>query len=347
MNSEDRLAQDMADGESILLVAAPGCGKSARLAVAAAKNGRRLIVMRASLCERVDFGGCLVPDMEAGLTRALPLDVLHDLMTTTVPTLLLLDDLGMAPLDVQGALCRLWDPGFLSPSVLIWGATNRPGDRAAVIALCEPLRSRFSAAYLIAMPGCDEESTEGGTYLCSWQEELAGWCAWANEQGESAAVVTAFHRFTEGIHLYDWKPNADPALRMPDYRTWATVIRKVRNGRTDLKSLASAVGKPAAAEFVGFMRLTNDIPQPDDVWADPLHASVPEDRGALYLIATTLAARVTAKTVGAFIKYVSRLDRVYCALAARDAMRRLGDAVVGANKEWVTWFVANQEMFVN
>ena len=55
--------------------------------------------------------------------------------------MLLLDDLGQAPIDVQAAAMSLFDSGALPEHVLIWGATNRPGDKAGVSSLCEPLRS--------------------------------------------------------------------------------------------------------------------------------------------------------------------------------------------------------------
>src|SRR5437764_12206019 len=125
----------MAAGQRVLLVGPPGCAKTARIASVAKELGKRLVVMRASLSERVDFGGALVPDTKAGVTRALPLEVLADLQSTTEPTLLFLDDLGQAPIDVQAALMRLFDDGALSPHVLIWGATNRPGDVAGVTRL--------------------------------------------------------------------------------------------------------------------------------------------------------------------------------------------------------------------
>jgi hypothetical protein len=300
--------------------------------------------MRASLMERVDVGGALVPDMAAGVTRALPLELLADLQSTTVPTWLFLDDLGQAPIDVQAALMRFFDPGFLSPHVLIVGATNRPGDVAGVTRLCEPLRSRFHVAYNIPTPETNEDhATGGGVLLGTWQEEVTNWCDWSLGQGAPAEIV-AWHRSTTGRTLYAWKPHADPSIRMPDFRSWETVIRLWQAGLRDLTTVSAAIGKPAAAEFLAFADLAAELPVPDQVWLDPAGAPIPTSPAALYLVASMLAAAVEPKHADALITYMARMPRVYGALLARDAFRRLGATLAGTSA-WQTWFVANQDLF--
>jgi hypothetical protein len=342
----------MAAGQRVLLVGPPGCAKTARIAAAAAENGRRLVVMRASLSERVDFGGALVPDMAAGVTRALPLEVLRDLQTTTEPTLLFQDDLGQAPIDVQAALMRLFDDGALSPNVLIWGATNRPGDVAGVTRLCEPLRSRFHLAFGIPTPESTDQSRDadgrlqasGPVMLGTWADEVDGWCNWAMDTGAAPEII-AWHRSTSGRTLYAWQPSADPALRMPDFRSWETVIRLWQAGLQDLPLVSAAIGKPAAAEFLAFARLAHQLPTPDQVWADPDNAPVPTDSAALYLVTSMLAAAMGPSHVDSLVAYLSRLPRVYGALLARDVHHKLGGGALSGSRSWVTWFTENQELF--
>lgn len=329
--------------ERVLLVGPPGCGKTARISAVAQKCGRKLVVMRASLSERVDFNGALVPDMKAGVTKALPLELLADLRTTTVPTLLFLDDLGQAPIDVQAALMRLFDDDELSPSVLIWGATNRPGDVAGVTRLCEPLRSRFHLAFAIATQADEAERPDGAVLLGTWNQELSAWCEWALDHGAAPEIV-AWHRSTSGRTLYAWRPHADPGVRMPDYRCWDTVIRLWSAGIRDLSTVAAAIGKPTAAEFLSFARLADQLPVPDQVWMDPEGAPVPTEPSSLYLVASMLAAAAQPQHTSALVKYLARLPRVYGALLARDVFRRLGARLSG-QPEWVRWFTQNQEIF--
>lgn len=343
MSSLNLLCKLMKAGERVLLVGRPGCAKTARISAAAKLCGRRLIVMRASLCERVDFAGVMVPDMKAGLARALPLDLLHELQTTKVPVLLFIDDLGQAPVDVQAALMRVFDEMQLSEQVLIWGATNRPGDKAGVTALCEPLRSRFGLAFRIAGPDDDLSDMNGGVPLCTWAEEIEGWCEWAMDHDAPAEII-AWHRATQGRTLYAWKPHADPSVRMPDYRTWETVVRRWNDGMRDLNILGAAIGRPVAAELIAFAKLADQLPTPDQVKMDPKGAMLPVEPQALFLVCSFLSVAADAASARAFVLYLQRLPRVYGALLARDMNRKLGAKLTGT-KEWVDFFTKNQALF--
>jgi hypothetical protein len=310
-----------------------------------------LVVFCLLLLERVDVGGALVPDMAAGVTRALPLDVLHDLQTTTVKTWLFLDDMGQAPIDVQSAVMRFFDAGYLSPHVQIVGATNRPQDAAGVSRFHEALRSRFGPKFVIPTPNTDESAVQaaGGQLLGTWADELAGWLDWAMDNGAAPEII-AWHRSTNGRTLYAWKPVADPSVAMPDFRTWGKdVITMWNAGIRSNAAISSVIGKGAAAEFLAFARLADELPTPDQVWMDPHNAPVPDDSSARYLIASMLVAAADQSHAAALVTYITRMGnapngRVYSALLARDAYRKLG-AKLSGSREWVTWFTANQELF--
>lgn len=345
-----KLLQYAKANKRVLISGPPGCAKTARVAEVAAATGRELVTLRTSLLERVDVAGAMVPDLEAGVTRVLPLDVLHHLQTATSPGMLFLDDLGQADIDVQSALMKLFDPGVLSPHILIWGATNRPGDAAGARRLHEALRSRFGPKWAIPTPG-SEDTPDGPAMLGTWADEVAGWCKWAMDHGAPAEVV-AWHRSTSGRTLYAWQPSADPSIAMPDYRAWEDVIDLWNSGLRDLSDMASVVGKPVAAEFLAFAQLAHELPTPDQVWMDPAGAPVPQDAAALYLVATMLGAAVEPRFADAAVQYMARLPReapngrVYSALLARDMDARLGASLSGFPR-WVAWFTENQELFAS
>jgi len=341
----EKLIKLMGAGERVLLVGPPALAKTSRFEDAAGHLGMDFVISPVGIQERIDFGGVLVPDLANNICRALPLDTLAKLLAAKKPTLWLWDDLGNAPCDVQAALKGLvtrGGPFYKHPFVTVGGATNRPGDKTGVSSLHEALRSEFSVSFAIATPGCDEKP-EGATFLQSWKDEVDGWCEWALG-GDAAPEIVAWHRSTTGRTLYQWKPCADPAVRMADFRSWATVIRLWQAGLRDLSTIGAAIGKPAAAEFLAFARLADDLPTPDQVWLDPKGAPVPTDSGALYLAAGMLSAAVQPQFAGAFCQYIGRLPRVFGALAGRDAYRKLG-AKLSGNKEWCKWFLANQELF--
>lgn len=338
------LSRYLAAGERLLFVGPPGCGKTAQILAAAAAAGFAPVIIRASLSERIDFNGCLVPDQAAGITRALPLETLAALRAATVPTLLFLDDLGQAPIDVQAAAMSLFDSGALPECVLIWGATNRPGDKAGVSALCEPLRSRFSLKFNAPMPPSDGASVIlTGPTLGTWSESLDSWCQWAETAGASPEIL-AWHRSSTGRHLYQWKTAADPSLSMPDFRSWATVIRLWNAGIRDLSTLSAAIGKPAAAEFLAFAALADTLPSPQQIAMDPAAAPVPSDPSALYLVASMLAQAASPANLPAFLTYLNRLPRVFGAFLGRSLFRKMGAKLSGI-KAWNAWFTTNQSLF--
>lgn len=328
--------------QRVLFVGPPGCGKTARITAAAKAAGRRLVVFRLSLAERVDLGGCLIPDTAKGVTVALPLQLLHDLRTNPEPTILLLDDLGQGPMDVQAGSMSLFDPGALPSNVLIWGATNRPGDKSGSPALCEPLRSRFHLAYAVSTPDT-KDAPDGAVILAPWSDEVEAWCRWANDQ-EFAPEIVAWHRSTTGRTLYNWRPVSDPGVRLPDFRSWETVGRLWNAGLNDLRTLSAAIGKPAAAEFLAFAALASQLPSPAQVWMDPEGAPVPAEPAAQYLIASMLGRALTAKHCAAFLRYAGRLPRVMSAFAVRDAFQRVGPTLTG-QPEWARWFESNSVLF--
>jgi len=342
MNSTQTLRSELSAHQNVLLVGPPGTGKTARIIATARAAGYRVVTWRASLMERVDISGCIVPDVPGGVSRQLPFCDVAELRATKEPTILFVDDLGQAPGDVQAALMRTFDGGFFPDNVVIWAATNRPGDKAGVNSLCEPLRSRFHSCYVIPTPG-SEDKPDGGVMLGEWRDEVESWCEWAMDNAAPVEII-AWHRSTVGKSLYAWKPCADPSVRMADYRSWGAMIQRWNAGLQSLAQCAAVIGKPAAAEFLAFAALASQLPSPDQVWLDPDGAPLPDQPSAQWLIVTSLGRAVTAPTAPAFIRYISRLPRVMAALGARDAYRRLGAHLSGC-REWVKWFTDNQGLF--
>lgn len=352
MQTITKLTQYMNANRRVLLVSPPALSKSSLIELAAAALGRKLVITAAGIKERVDFSGAIVPDFSAGYAKELLLETIYNLVNTKEPTIWFLDDLGNAPIDVQaGIKANITKGGAVTknPNVLVWAATNRPGDKTGVFGLHESLRSEFHMAF--AMPTPDFEArVDGATPLCPWTDEDGGsglleqWNRWAMDYGAPAEII-AWHRSTGGSRLYQWRPHADPGVRMADFRTWHSAIDLWNANIRDLDSLSAAIGRPGATEYLAFSQLTDKVPTPDEVRKNPEKAPVPKDRGALYLVATMLASAATEKDGNPFTKYLRRLPRVYGALLGRDLYRKL-DTALSSQKEWCSFFVENQQLFL-
>lgn len=359
MNPTTRLMKYIQLHRRILLVSGPALGKSSILNGIAdmlnytdpktEKSGPwNVVVSTPGIEERTEYGGCFAPDVEGRVTRQLPLEKFKNLLEATWPTLWILDDLGNAELDVQAAIkgaITKGGPFYDHPFVTIVAATNRPGDKTGVRALHESLRSEFHKTFAIPTPQHEEKPGEGGVFLCSWKEYLNQWVDWAMDYGAPPEVI-AWHRSTTGEDLYQWRPHADPAVRMPDFRSWKVVIDDWNAGIRDDTSVAASIGKAAATKFLAFAALTDDLPSIDEIFMDPENCSIPAEPQSLYLVAAMLSNAAEAKFAEPLTQYLTRMPRVYAALAGRDIYRKLKAAMAG-QPAWIKWFKENQELFTS
>src|SRR5579872_5034087 len=113
------LKTELSAKQRVLLIGPPGCAKSERIKAEFTTAGIPLVIWRASLMERVDISGCIIPDNGAGVSRQLPFVDIKRLQDTKTPIGLFIDDLGQAPGDVQAAIMRLFDNEIFDRSKVI------------------------------------------------------------------------------------------------------------------------------------------------------------------------------------------------------------------------------------
>ena len=276
----------------ILLVGGPGVGKTDIVHASAQRVGYDLIVSHPAVSDPTDFKG-LPWKGDGSYAEFLPFGEFYRALRATRPTLWFFDDLGQAPNSVQAAAMQLFlarrvGDHVLPDVVTLMAATNRRGDRAGVQGLLEPLKSRF-------------------TTIVEVEPTIDDWMNWAFTH-DVAEQVIAFLKFRSDL-LNKFEPTQD-ITNSPCPRTWAAVSDLIKldlpNG-IQLASFGGAVGVGAAEEFVSFLRVYENLPDPDAVLADPERAPVPSEPSVLYALATSLAVRTTVKNFSAIAKYASRL----------------------------------------
>lgn len=318
------LAVTIERGLPVLIKGAPGIGKTDIVKAAAALAGAELIIMHPVVSDPTDFKG--MPCVTDGKAQFLPFGELKKLLVAKKRTLVFLDDLGQAPAVVQAAVMQLLlareiNGQKISDHVVFVAATNRREDRAGVTGILEPVKSRFAT-------------------IVELTANVDDWCVWALANDVPAEVV-AFVRFRPELFTTPGAATQDIVNR-PCPRTITNMAKLYEAGFDKVEVLTGAVGMGFAAEFVGFIRVWQNLPSIDGILVSPDTAEVPREPAALFAIATALATQTTADNAGRVTKYLTRLPQEYGVLGIRDMLRQCPGAA--KNREFVAWAVKNQDL---
>ncbi|KWT98452.1 hypothetical protein WDL1P1_00800 (plasmid) [Variovorax sp. WDL1] len=294
------LVRNINAGLAVLLVGAPGVGKTDVVHEVARQTERELLVSHPVVSDPTDAKGLPYPNKKGDAARFLPYGVMAQALSATKPTLWFLDDLGQAAPAVQAAfmqllLARRIDEHALPNCVTFVAATNRKQDRAGVSGLLEPVKSRFVT-------------------ILEVEPDLDMWIDWALAKGLPPELV-AFLQFRGGDLFH--KPNPTTELvNSPSPRTWHNLAKLLKAGAADdlkedkagvLEELSGSVGKEAATEFVNFLEVAKDLPSLDDVLLYPDTARIPDEVSTLWVLASGLASAATKTNFGALSTYAGRM----------------------------------------
>lgn len=280
----------------------PGVGKSSLVRQAAAQDGREVCDLRAVLLDPVDLRGLPSINGDRQAHWCQPAFLPHDPDSRGV---LFLDELAQAPPLVQAACLQLTLDRRIGEYQLPEGwtvvaASNRAEDRAGAHRLITPLLNRFVHLDL-------EVSHED-------------WQTWAVQAG-LAPVACSFLRYRPAL-LFDFDPTAGKRS-FPTPRSWHFVSEVVAVTPADLlfPVVAGCVGEGAAAEFVGFVKIFQQLPDPGTVLANPQGTPVPSNPAILYALCgalTEACRKANDPLLGGAVTYAGRLPDEFSVLLVRD-----------------------------
>lgn len=298
----------------VLIVGAPGVGKSELVGQACEERGYALIISHPVVSDPTDFKGMPFPMAEKGIAEFLPFGDLAEVMACVRPTVWFLDDIGQAAPATQAALMQPLGMGAINGKripecVTMIGATNRREDRAGVSGLLEPVKSRFLS-------------------ILHMRADLDDWATWAYQRQVHEGVI-AFLRFRPEL-LHKFVASAD-LTNSPCPRTWShasTILRLGLSAETEQAVLGGAIGEGAAAEVAVHMKMYRDLPDLDEAIRQPDKIKVWPDKDAhiQWAVCVGLAARTTEKNFPAIVTYAERLTEKkkgeFAVVLVRDALRK-------------------------
>jgi len=301
---------------------APGGGKSA-LALEVGKELKfdRVEMFFASLRDPVDLLG--TPHSDGEVTRWRPPEELMHLSTGR--NLLILDELSDAPTPMQNALCGLILNGRvgklqLSPQTHIIATGNRTKDKSGANRIVSKLRGRVRTF--------------------EYTENIDDWSEWALTAGIQPVLIQ-FLRFRA-----DLLSAFDPDKICPTPRNWERVNQIDPDLPTDIyfMNVAGDVGEGAAAEFTGFRRIYEGLPNIDALIMHPSKAEVPTDPSVLYALTGAIAHRVSKDNFDRVYEFVEKLTPEFQVMLVSDAMKLCPE--IKNTKAFITWAVKNSNVVI-
>lgn len=308
----------------VFLWGPPGVGKSQVVAQVAAGSGLRLVDVRAVLLDPVDLRGLPHINGDGRAHWAIP-----DFLPKDGQGIIFLDELNAAPPLVQAScyqliLDRKLGEYSLPDSWSIIAAGNRETDRAVISRMSSALANRF--------------------IHLNFEVDLNDWVSWALSASIQVEVM-AFIRFRPALlHVFDPLKNEKT---FPSPRTWEYVsdILKVNpDPGVEFELIAGTVGEAAAAEFMGFLKIYRELPDPDAVLVDPAGSPVPADPAALYAICGALSRKSSMSNFGRVVQYGGRLPVEFSVLLVRDSVKLHPE--VQKSRAFIEWSSTNSQILI-
>ena len=104
------------------------------------------------------------------------------------------------------------------------------------------------------------------------------------------------------------------------------------------------MGEGAAAEYTGFKRIFENLPNIDGIIMNPAKADVPSDPAVLFALTGALAHRVSKDNFDRVSEYVGRMPAEFQVMCVLDAQTLKPE--IRNTKAYVQWTVKNSSMFI-
>lgn len=307
----------------------PGGGKSSVARDIMRELGirpERVTEFNPSLRDPVDIMG--VPRTDGACTNWVPPAEFYRLRNdgTDEACALIIEELSDAPMPMQNPMCRVILDRYageleLHPKLYIIATGNRTEDKSGANRLSTKLGNRMQT-----LP---------------YDENLDDWCEWALQRGIAVEMIQ-FLRFRPNL-LSDFDANR---TINPTPRSWEMANEVDPTLTSDLyfANIAGCVGEGAAAEYTGFKRIFEGLPNIDGILLQPSKADVPTDPAVLYALTGALAHKVSKDNFDRVAEYVGRMPADFQVMCIYDAQKLKPE--IRNTKAFVQWSVKNANILL-
>lgn len=285
----------------VLIWGPPGTGKSSAVRAMADSMGWPCETVIAAIREPSDFSG--LPVIVDGVVHFAP-PRWAERLAAAGRGLLFLDEISTAPPAVQAALLRVVLERVvgdlaLPGDVVVVAAANPPEQSADGWDLSAPLANRFCHLEWDVEPAAFAQGLAGGWEAPAVPTLPAGW-----EEGftRTRGLVSAFVTVRPGLTCQVPGDAAGAGRGWPSPRTWEMAARlwaaaEAAGASTEAETalITGCVGEGPGVELL-MWEMDMDLPDPEDVLADPDGFELPERGDRAYAILSAVAAAVAARS---------------------------------------------------
>lgn len=300
---------------------APGIGKSQAFRQLATEGKIGFIDIRLGSLMPEDLKGIPVADLVERLCVWLKAEFMPRPERDGKEGIVLFDELPDANRAMQSAAYRIiLDREGLPPGWWPCAAGNRREDRAAAGAISSALANRFSHAEAEA----DLETTIEHFNAINVDP-----------------LITAFLRFRPNL-LHNME--GANLLAFPTPRSWEQAGKICRApAHLRFKLMRGTVGEGPAHEFETHIKAEN-LPDPDDIIANPTKTFIPPEPGMRWALSSMLARYAKRDNFGKIMQYISRseMGRDFEICCVLDATKR--DATLCETKAFVEFAKRNSDI---
>lgn len=313
----------------VLIEGKPGGGKSSlarQIVRDLGVNPARVTEFNPSLRDPVDIMG--VPRTDGEFTKWVPPSEFWRIRNdgTNEPCALIIEEISDAPIPMQNPMCRvILDKHAgeleLHPVCYIIATGNRTEDKSGATRLTTKLTNRMQ--------------------VVQFDENIDDWCDWALDNNIAVDMIQ-FLRFRPNL-LSDFDPNRKIN---PTPRTWEMANYIDRDLPSDLyfSNIAGLVGEGAAAEYTGFKRIYENLPDIDGIIMNPTKAAVPDDPAVMYALTGALAHRVSKDNFDRAVEYILRMPADFQVMCVFDAQKLKPE--IRNTRAYVQWTVKNANVLM-
>jgi len=245
-----------------------------------------------------------------------------------------LEDLGQGSQQVQASymqwiLARRLGNYVFSDQICFIACTNRRRDRSGVVGILRAVLRRFvTIVYLTVSP--------------------KDWVEWALTNNMPIELI-AFIRLNPKM-LFDENPskqNEDDMINTYAPRTVANVGRLQNAGipkGLEYALFSGAAGSIFASEYLGFLKIKDQLPNPEVILMSPEKAIMPTEPSALYVICGMLTDRATEINISNIEKYAARMPADFSVLLFKDIAIRKPE--LQKTRGFIEWGIKHQNVTI-